>query len=63
MQVIGKNIEAEVQGEFVVIRVKKDTILGPSSTGKTNLVANSGGFAAIPGTNLKLSMNVSAPKS
>jgi hypothetical protein len=58
-----QNINVRREGTKAIIEVDLGQKLGPSKSGKTNLVANSGGFASIPGDGgFKLSMNVIAPK-
>lgn len=59
-----KNIRTSIEGNDLVIRVNALQVLGPSASGKTNMVANSGGFTAVEGSpipGLKLSLNVIRP--
>lgn len=59
-----QNIVAKQVGNKVIIEIDATKRLGPSKSGKTLLVANSGGFASIEGSDgLKLSLNVCAPKA
>ena len=58
------NIKVTRNGNIAIIEVDLSSNLGPSKSGKTNLIANSGGFAAIPGDGgFKLSMNITGPKN
>lgn len=59
-----KNIRTSIEGNDLVIRVNANEVLGPSASGKTNMVANSGGFQPVEGSpvpGLKLSLNVIRP--
>lgn len=59
-----KNIRTSIEGNDLVIRVNALQVLGPSTSGKTNMVANSGGFQTVDGSpvqGLKLSLNVIRP--
>jgi hypothetical protein len=58
MPIIGENIVAHVEGGFLVLRIELATDLGLSSSGKTRLVATSRGSVAVPGTDVKLGLNV-----
>jgi hypothetical protein len=49
MQEVGDNVKAAMQGDLLVIVVDSTKDLGPSSTGKTNLIGNSHGFTRLPG--------------
>ncbi len=54
-----KNVTHRVEGTKLIIEVDTTQNFGPSSSGKTNMVASSGGFLKIdqvPG--LSLSLNV-----
>ncbi len=42
-----RNIEVVTRGNKLVITIDLDTDLGPSKSGKTNLVASTGGFQGI----------------
>jgi ABC-type taurine transport system ATPase subunit len=56
------NTTITLDGDDIVIRVNRSKVLGPSKSGKTNLVASTGGFVAVPGSNISLSLNVCQPK-
>jgi hypothetical protein len=45
-----QNMQLEVKGNELIIRVQLDKDLGPSKTGKTILVATSNGNVPIPGS-------------
>lgn len=58
-----KNVTAKIEGNDLVIRVNLNEKGEPSKTGKTNLIGNSGGFAAVEGkAGYKFSLNVIGPK-
>jgi len=44
-----QNVKTEVKGNLLTITVDLSARLGPSSTGKTIIVASSNGSAKIPG--------------
>ncbi len=47
--VIGKNIEATVSGNILTLRIDLSERHGDSESGKTVIVAASGGYQAVPG--------------
>jgi len=53
-----KNIETKVEGNILTIKVDLSQDHGPSSTGKTQIVATSQGNQPVPGTNVKLGLNI-----
>ncbi len=53
---IGKNVRATVDGNVLTITVDLNADLGPSKSGKTTLVASTGGFAGFAG--VKIGLNV-----
>lgn len=56
-----KNVRTEVSGNILTITVDLSQTFGPSSSGKTIIVASSEGNAAIPGhPHMKLGLNVFA---
>lgn len=58
-----KNCDMKVVGEKLVITVDLKKNFGPSSTGKTDIVASSGGSVEIPGhAGMKLGLNVFVKK-
>ena len=54
-----KNVKAEINGKFLVITVDLTQTQGKSKSGKTNIVATSGGNVSIPGApeGFKLGLN------
>ena len=58
-QAFGKGVQAEVNGKKLTILVDLDGNYGPSSTGKTTVVATTSGFVKVPGhENISFSINV-----
>ena len=49
VSVIGKNIEATVTGSILTLRIDLSERHGDSASGKTVIVATSGGNQAVPG--------------
>lgn len=47
---VGKNIEATVDGDFLTLKINIKDRHGPSASGKTIIVASSGGNQQIEGT-------------
>jgi len=59
-----QNIKTEVKGNELIIRVDLSARLGPSSTGKTIIVASSAGNANVTGhPGVKFGLNVFAARS
>jgi hypothetical protein len=52
-----QNIKTTVKGDKLTLEIDLKTTLGPSKSGKTILVASSGGNIPIPGTDLVLGLN------
>jgi hypothetical protein len=58
-----QNVKTEVKGNTLTITVDLSQRLGPSSTGKTIIVASSNGSARVPGHDgVKFGLNVFAGK-
>ena len=58
-----ENIQMEVQGETLVIRVDLRKEYGLSSSGKSVIVASTGGNVAVPGREeVKIGLNVYRPQ-
>lgn len=58
-----QNIKTEVKGNTLTITVDLSARLGPSSTGKTIIVASSAGNANVPGhAGVKFGLNVFAAR-
>lgn len=53
-----KNIEMSVEGETLVLKVDLSKTFGPSSSGKTIIVASSEGNVTVPGRSEKIGLNV-----
>jgi ABC-type uncharacterized transport system YnjBCD ATPase subunit len=54
-----KNVELKVDGTKLVITIDLSRSIGPSKSGKTTLVATTGGNIDVPGVNgLKLGLNM-----
>jgi hypothetical protein len=59
---VGRNVEVEVKGSIAHILINPEEKLGPSKSGKTELVASIPGAIAIPGTDVKLGLNAYRPR-
>ena len=58
-----ENIQMEIQGETLVIRVDLRQSYGLSSSGKSVLIASTGGNVAVPGREeVKIGLNVYRPQ-
>jgi hypothetical protein len=53
-----KNVEMSVEGTMLTIRVDLSKEFGPSSTGKTIIIASTEGNVAIPNRQEKIGLNV-----
>ncbi|MGE0469519.1 MAG: hypothetical protein Nkreftii_000615 [Candidatus Nitrospira kreftii] len=53
-----KNVEMSVEGTMLTIRVDLSKEFGPSSTGKTIIIASTEGNVAIPDRQEKIGLNV-----
>jgi len=53
-----KNVEYKVEGDILTITIDLSVDLGPSSTGKTHIVATTEGNVTISGRTEKLGLNV-----
>ena len=55
-----ENVEITVakSGEVVITVPNPKTQLRKSQSGKTHIVASTGGFVPVPGTNVRVSLNV-----
>jgi hypothetical protein len=53
-----KNVEMTVEGSVLTIKVDLTKEFGPSSSGKTIIVASTEGNASIPGREEKVGLNV-----
>ncbi|MBX3304595.1 MAG: hypothetical protein KF751_00940 [Nitrospira sp.] len=53
-----KNVEMSVEGTILTIKVDLSKEFGPSSTGKTTIVASTEGNVTIPDRQEKIGLNV-----
>lgn len=58
-----KNVDVSVTGNVLTITVDLSKELGPSSSGKTTIIATTEGNVSIPGREEKLGVNVYKKKS
>ena len=58
-----QNVEFEVEGDQLVIRIDLGQELGESSSGKSVIIATTGGNVAVPGREaVKVGLNVYRPQ-
>jgi len=57
-----KNVEMNVDGDELTIKIDLSQDFGPSKSGKTIIVASTEGNIAIPETEMKIGMNIFKPK-
>jgi hypothetical protein len=53
-----KNVELTVDGMILTIRVDLSKDFGPSSSGKTTIIASTEGNVSIPGREEKIGLNI-----
>ena len=53
-----KNIDMQVAGNVLTIKVDLSKNLGPSKSGKTTIIATTAGNISIPGTDTKAGINI-----
>ncbi len=53
-----KNVEMTVEGNILTIKVDLSKEFGPSSSGKTIIIASTEGNIAVPGRDEKVGLNV-----
>lgn len=53
-----KNVEMQVEGTTLTIRVDLSKEFGPSSSGKTTIIATTEGNVTIPGRDEKIGLNI-----
>lgn len=58
-----KNVEMSVDGEILTVRVDLSKEFGPSSSGKTIIVASTEGNVSVPDREEKVGLNVYRKKS
>lgn len=56
-----KNIIMEIEGDILTLKIKLTDQVGPSASGKTILIASSGGNQPIGHKDMKLGLNLYAP--
>jgi hypothetical protein len=54
---LGANVQAVRDGDSVFIRIDLTQDLGPSKSGKTNMIASTQGNRNVPGTDVKIGVN------
>lgn len=60
-ELIGRNVTVEKQGNLLVIRCAIDGETKTSASGKSETVATTNGNVAVPGTEMKLGLNLYIP--
>lgn len=58
-----KNVELTVDGTMLTIRVDLSKDFGPSSSGKTTIIASTEGNVSIPGREEKIGLNIYKKKA
>ena len=58
-----KNVEMKVEGNMMTITVDLSKDFGPSSSGKTTIIATTEGNVTIPGRDEKIGLNIYKKKS
>lgn len=53
-----KNVELHVEGTILTIKVDLSKDFGPSSSGKTTIIATTEGNVAVPGREEKIGLNI-----
>jgi ABC-type uncharacterized transport system YnjBCD ATPase subunit len=58
-----KNVEMRVEGQRLIITVDLTADHGPSSSGKTTIIATTGGNVEVPGReDVKVGLNIYKPR-
>ena len=57
-----KNVDMKVEGNMLIIRVDLTKEFGPSSSGKTTIVASTEGNVDVPEHEVKVGLNVYRPR-
>jgi hypothetical protein len=58
-----ENVSMRVDGSILVIEIDLSQTLGPSSSGKSEIIATTGGNASVPGLEeVKVGLNVFRPR-
>ena len=58
-----KNVELTVEGTMLTIKVDLSQDFGPSSSGKTTIIASTEGNISIPGREEKIGLNIYKKKT
>lgn len=58
---IGRNVTVELEGDILVIRCEISADTSTSKSGKSEVVGSTNGNVAVPGTDLKLGLNLYRP--
>ena len=59
----GENVSMHVNGSILVIEIDLNQTLGPSASGKSEIIATTGGNASVPGLEeVKVGVNVFRPR-
>lgn len=58
-----KNVDLTVDGTILTIKVDLSQDFGPSSSGKTTIIASTEGNVSIPGREEKIGLNIYKKKS
>jgi len=53
-----KNVEMKIEGNILIIRVDLSKEFGPSSSGKTTIIASTEGNVSLPERDEKVGLNV-----
>jgi hypothetical protein len=57
-QPLGKNVLGKIEGDRLILTIDLTQNFGPSSSGKSTIIATTSGNVAIPGTDAKLGLNL-----
>lgn len=57
-----KNVEMKVEGNILTIRVDLSKEFGPSTSGKTTIIASTEGNVSVEGSDAKVGLNVYRPR-
>jgi len=52
-----QNIDIKINGNLATLTIDLSKNLGPSKSGKSTIIATTGGNVTIPGTSVKLGLN------
>lgn len=57
-----KNVDCSVSGDILTIKIDLKADHGPSKSGKTKVVASTGGFAQVPGAPPGFGLNLNVTR-